>query len=133
MIMNKKILFFISFLFLSSAMFAQSMSDDQVIKFIKTEQAKGTNQQTIVTKLMRRGVTTQQLQRVRKKYQQQQQQMGAVDAVDRVKDDDRMRLDVEKGSFGSENNRSNDCFRHPIIIIIADRAGKCNREKRGGR
>lgn len=76
MIMNKKILFFISFLFLSSAMFAQSMSDDQVIKFIKTEQAKGTNQQTIVTKLMRRGVTTQQLQRVRKKYQQQQQQMG---------------------------------------------------------
>ena len=105
MIMNKKILFFISFLFLSSAMFAQSMSDDQVLKFIKTEQAKGTNQQTIVTKLMRRGVTTQQLQRVRKKYQQQQQQMGAVDAVDRVKDDDRMRLDVEKGSFGSENNR----------------------------
>ena len=86
-------------------MFAQSMSDDQVLKFIKTEQAKGTNQQTIVTKLMRRGVTTQQLQRVRKKYQQQQQQMGAVDAVDRVKDDDRMRLDVEKGSFGSENNR----------------------------
>ena len=84
---------------------AQSMSDDQVVRFIKTEQAKGTNQQTIVSRLMSRGVTTQQLQRVRRKYQQQQQQMGAVDAVERVKDDDRMRLDVERGSFGSENNR----------------------------
>ncbi|MDO4993542.1 MAG: SLBB domain-containing protein [Bacteroidales bacterium] len=103
--MNKKILFFISFLFFSSAVFAQSMSDDQVIKFIKTEQAKGTNQQTIVTQLMRRGVTTQQLQRVRRKYEQQQQQMGAVDAVDRVKDDDRMRYNEERSAFGTENNR----------------------------
>lgn len=103
--MNKKILVFLSFLFLTTSAFAQSMSDDQVVSFIKTEQANGTNQQTIVTKLMRRGVTTQQLQRVRKKYQQQQMQLGAVSAVDRVKDDDRMRLDEENGSFGNINNR----------------------------
>ena len=103
--MNKKILLFISFLFFASAMFAQSMTDDQVIKFIKTEQAKGTNQQTIVSRLMQRGVTTQQLQRVRRNYQQQQQQLGAVDAVDRVNDKNRMRLDEGKGAFGSTNNR----------------------------
>lgn len=103
--MNKKIILIFSLVCLSLTAMAQSMSDDQVVRFIKTEQAKGTNQQTIVSRLMSRGVTTQQLQRVRRKYQQQQQQMGAVDAVERVKDDDRMRLDVERGSFGSENNR----------------------------
>ena len=103
--MNKRIILIFSLAFLSLTAMAQSMSDDQVVRFIKTEQAKGTNQQTIVSRLMSRGVTTQQLQRVRRKYQQQQQQMGAVDAVERVKDDDRMRLDVERGSFGSENNR----------------------------
>ena len=103
--MNKRIILIFSLVCLSLTAMAQSMSDDQVVSFIKTEQAKGTNQQTIVSRLMSRGVTTQQLQRVRRKYQQQQQQMGAVDAVERVKDNDRMREDVERGAFGSENNR----------------------------
>ena len=105
MTMNKKLLLFITLLFSATYVFAQSMSDDQIVQFIKTEQAKGTNQQTIVSKLMRRGVTTQQLQRVRRKYQQQQQQLGAVDASQRVIDDNRMRLDTENGAFGSTNNR----------------------------
>ena len=53
---------------------------------------------------MQRGVTTQQLQRVRKKYQQQQQQMGAVDATERVSGENRLRQEEEK-AFGTENNR----------------------------
>ena len=58
---------------------AQSMSDSQVIDFVKKEQAKGTNQQSIVTKLLQKGVTTDQLRRIRRKYEAEQSQMGAVD------------------------------------------------------
>lgn len=102
--MNKKLFLILSFACLSLTAWAQSMTDEQVVQFIKTEHAKGTAQQTIVTRLMQRGVTTQQLQRVRKKYQQQQQQMGAVDATERVSGENRLRQEEEK-AFGTENNR----------------------------
>ena len=54
---------------------AQSMTDSQIIKFIQKEQTKGTSQSQIVNKLVRQGVTTTQLQRIRKKLTQQQEQM----------------------------------------------------------
>ncbi len=47
--------------------FAQSMTDDQIISFIQKENAKGTSQQKIVTDLLQKGVTTAQLQRVRRR------------------------------------------------------------------
>lgn len=49
--------------------FAQSMTDDQIITFIQKESEKGTSQQQIVTELIGKGVTTAQLQRVRRKAQ----------------------------------------------------------------
>ncbi len=59
--------------------FAQSMTEQQIITFVQQEQARGSNQQTIVTKLLQRGVTPDQLRRIRQKYEAQQNQMGAVD------------------------------------------------------
>lgn len=58
---------------------AQKMTDSQIIDFVKQEQTKGTNQQTMVTKLLQKGVTTDQLRRIRRKYEAEQAQMGAVD------------------------------------------------------
>lgn len=55
---------------------AQSMSDDQVIEEIKKEYAKGTGQQQIVINLMKKGVTTAQLQRVRRKVEQMQREQS---------------------------------------------------------
>ena len=72
--MIKKITLFVA-LILVGAMgaFAQSMTDDQIISYIMKENEKGTSQQKIVTELIRRGVTTTQLQRVRRKAQTMQQ------------------------------------------------------------
>ena len=72
--MIKKITLFVA-LILVGAMgaFAQSMTDDQIISYIMRENEKGTSQQKIVTELIRRGVTTTQLQRVRRKAQTMQQ------------------------------------------------------------
>ena len=66
--MIKKFTLFMALLFVGAmGAFAQSMTDDQIIAFIQKENAAGTSQQQIVTDLLRKGVTTAQLQRVRRK------------------------------------------------------------------
>lgn len=77
--MIKKILFIISLVLLPSVVFAQSMSDDQVVKFVQQQQEAGQSQQQIVTKLLQKGVTTDQLRRIRKKYEAEQKNLGASD------------------------------------------------------
>ncbi len=87
---------------------AQSMSDGQVIKFVQQEQAKGTNQQGIVTKLLQKGVTAEQLRRIRKKYEAEQSQMGAVDLQEKSIADKaagrlRSEKDKQKEQFHQQN------------------------------
>ena len=74
-----KILFVVLLMAVPASAFAQSMTDNQVIQFVQQEQQKGSDQQTIVTKLLQKGVTAEQLRRIRKKYEAQKTQMGAVD------------------------------------------------------
>ncbi len=60
-------------LFLLSGLtaFAQ-MSEDKIIQYVQEQQAKGVSQEQIVYNLNKRGVTVQQLQRMREKYEKQQ-------------------------------------------------------------
>ena len=64
--------------------FAQSMSDTQVMQFIQREAKAGTSQQQIVTKLMQRGVNIDQIRRVRKQYTSQIESAGKTQVVDRM-------------------------------------------------
>ena len=48
------------------------MSDDKIIEYVQEQQAKGVSQEQIIYNLNRRGVTVQQLQRMREKYEKQQ-------------------------------------------------------------
>lgn len=63
----------------SMLLLAQSMTDEQVARFVETEMANGTNKQSIVSKLLRKGVTPDQLRRIRKKYEAESSQLGAID------------------------------------------------------
>ena len=60
-------------LFLLSGLtaFAQ-MSEDKIIQYVQEQQAKGVSQEQIVYDLNKKGVTLQQLQRMREKYEKQQ-------------------------------------------------------------
>jgi protein involved in polysaccharide export with SLBB domain len=61
---------------------AQSgMTDNQVMDYVIEQNAKGVSRQQIVTQLMQRGVTMEQLQRLRKKYERQMKN-GALGAED---------------------------------------------------
>ena len=48
------------------------MSDDKIIEYVQEQQSKGMSQEQIIYNLNRRGVTVQQLQRMRDKYEKQQ-------------------------------------------------------------
>ncbi len=61
---------------------AQSgMSDNQVMDYVMEQNAKGASRQQIVTQLMQRGVTIDQIRRIQKKYQKQMKN-GALGASD---------------------------------------------------
>ena len=95
----KKVFLFLCMLVLAlGSVSAQSMSDDQVIKFVMKEQKKGTSQQEIVTKLVQKGVTIDQIRRVRQKAERMQKDKGlgtvknsATSDDDDMSDDPRMR------------------------------------------
>ena len=72
---------------------AQSMSDQAIIAFVLEEQEKGTSQQQIVSQLMKRGVTIEQLKRVKKKYEHQMggEGLGAKDITTEGKNNSRLR------------------------------------------
>jgi len=58
-----------------------SMTDKQVMEYIIKENGKGTPRNEIVTKLMERGVTVEQIQRIRNKYERERKggNLGARD------------------------------------------------------
>lgn len=75
---------FLLFIFLLSCpvcLFAQ-MSDDQVIEFAKQQNSAGKSQQEIAQALLARGVTQQQVQRIRQKMQSQVAPQGSSSAND---------------------------------------------------
>ena len=78
--------------------YSQSMTDDQVIQYVQKEQAAGASQQNIVQKLLKKGVTPEQLRRIRKKVEAEQTMPGAVDLTGKSKNqtEKRMRTNREK-------------------------------------
>ena len=74
-------------------MYAQSMSDEQVLQYVVEVDQKGTSQAQIVTKLMQKGVDINQIRRVRQKYERQAQNggLGIKDITGEKQSNDRLR------------------------------------------
>lgn len=79
MYMARRILLACLAFFWFQFIFSQSMSDDQVVRYVMEQQEKGKDQQYIVSQLLQKGVTVDQLRRIRKKYEAEQKQPGALD------------------------------------------------------
>ena len=72
----------ISLMLATTAGWAQSgMTDNQVMDYVVEQNAKGVSRQQIVTQLMQRGVTIDQIRRIQQKYQRQQKD-GSLGAKD---------------------------------------------------
>ena len=70
----KKLISLLACAFLLSAgeVWAQSMSDDQVVEYVKSATEAGKSQKQIMTELAARGVTRAQAERIKKRYEEQQ-------------------------------------------------------------
>ena len=90
-------------IFFALTMSAQSMTDDQVMKFIIKEHSSGTSQAQILSKLVAKGVDINQIRRIRKKYEKEikDKSLGAV--ADKAVDDAGQ---VMRKNNGSERNFS---------------------------
>jgi len=93
-------------LLLSTVAFAQ-MSDQQVIQFLQAEYKAGTSQAQIVTKLVQKGVTMDQIRRLQKQYGKQINQSGQSGRVNAAVSDINSRLrtktDTEKSTVGRQD------------------------------
>ncbi len=70
--MKKYLVSIVMLSMMAVASFAQSsMSDEAVMEFVIQEHGKGTSQSQIVTKLMQKGVTIDQIKRIKNKYEKE--------------------------------------------------------------
>ncbi len=93
--------------------FSQSMNDESVIQFVQQEQAKGTDQKQIVTKLLQKGVTVDQLRRIRKKYDAEQNNLGASDLTGKNARKSPSRLRQERQEQGEKSQQKNQYMIQP--------------------
>lgn len=105
--MIRKILFVFVTVLMPYMLQAQSMSDDKVIQFVLDEQENGASQQDIASQLLKKGVTAEQLRRVRKKYEAEKGQLGAVDLTGRNSNVSQSRLRDEKQKNGQDAQKRN--------------------------
>lgn len=89
--MRKFIALFLFALSLSAGVWAQQMTDDQVVQYVKSAQQMGKSQAQITKELMRRGVTKEQVVRLQQKFKGEQ-----TDTQTTTKDAD-SRLRTNKG------------------------------------
>lgn len=68
--MRRLLTFILCVFMLSGVVMAQQMSDEQIIMYVQQGQAAGKSQQQITSELMRRGVTKEQVLRIKKKYEE---------------------------------------------------------------
>lgn len=83
-----------------------SMTDEQILKFVMKENAEGTSQAQIVTKLMQKGVTIEQIRRVKDKYERQAKNkgLGTVSSKDTEEDNGRQRKNNGKKSSSKNDD-----------------------------
>ena len=80
---------------------AQSMSESEIIQYVVEQKEKGKDQQTIALELTRKGVSADQLMRIKEKYESQGYAFGAEDLFEDAsgskgkKSEDRLRTNQE--------------------------------------
>lgn len=113
--MKKYIILFLFALLLPCYATAQSsMTDEQILKFVMKENAEGTSLAQIVTKLMQKGVTIEQIRRVKDKYERQAKNkgLGTVSSKDTEEDNGRQRKNNgKKGSSKNDDDEESPQYR----------------------
>ena len=109
------------------------MTDQQVISYVRTASAQGKSQQQIGKELFSRGVTQEQLDRVKKTIEQQGPDAGAKPAAKPLKDNDSETSRVATGSVRGDDSPTNKGLNNDAAALKAraDREGFYVRDANG--
>lgn len=123
-------LFWVAF-FGVATLFAQGMSDAQVIEYVKNAQAAGKSQKEMTTELLRRGVTQEQVLRIKNQYEKsnsvaegtenvptqlRKRSGGEQQSYEAAQiQDQKTVIDVEKETESREHVASNKIFGHDLF------------------
>lgn len=102
------LLMVIGFCSVSTEAFAQSMSDDQIVKFVQDRMAAGDNEANILSKLLQKGVSVQQIQKLRKKMEAEKSQLGALEVGNSQTRTSRSRLRNDKQQKNEKYQQDNN-------------------------
>ena len=111
--MAKRILSLLFFVLCIQFAAAQTMSDEQIMNFVLTEQEKGTDQRVIATKLLQKGISPDRLREIKKKHENGNSFMGASNLDDKKSLDSRMR---EKNEM-SQNEEELESVEETLIEL----------------
>ena len=100
--------------------FAQYMDDQQVVQFIQQETKSGINQSQIMTKLLQRGVTMEQIQRIRRQYKNQVDKTQTNSPEGRITEPSRMRVNNDEQKYSVRE----DLFFGDSLLIKPEDTGK---------
>ena len=97
----KRFVFLVVFSLVAGFAAAQMISDDDVIEILKTEQGKGKSQQEIATELVKKGVTVEQLKRIKAKVEKEKdtyftKNVDEEEAIDRSREEGQTKTDAKK-------------------------------------
>ena len=133
--MKKLLLVLFLTLFTATVNFAQSMSDEDVMEYVKTGVKQGKTQKQLYQELLIKGVTKEQLLRIKEKYEQQQSEAKTIkgnadvdtqrvnpekrDDVASAQDDNKQQAAPEGGIqvFGRDIFRNSDLTFEPNMNI----------------
>ena len=79
--MAKRIILLLSCALCLQLAYAQSMSDDQIMKFVKSEQEKGSDERAIAVKLFKKGVSPERIREIKEKYENEAALSEDADAI----------------------------------------------------
>ena len=90
--MKKIILFCLFTLGMSSMSYGQGMTETQILQFVMQERQKGTQESEIATKLLQKGATLEQIQKMRQKYASQLEKSSMGQTADKAIGDAQSRM-----------------------------------------
>lgn len=104
--MMKKILFSLFLtLMMPTAIFAQSMTDDAVMAYVKDGVKQGKTQKQLYQELLIKGVTKEQLLRIKEKYEQQQSMSKERQGNENIDTERTEAKDEENSSSAQDDNK----------------------------
>ena len=126
--MTKRILLALWACLCLQIMIAQTMSDEQVMRYIVKEHEAGRSQAQIVTRLMQRGVDIAQIRRVKTKFERQAKQSGMGNLGDDASKDNGKRQRTNNGKtrsdYGKQANKQANGVTSNRIKSIPDKSYK---------